>query len=232
MVRRGSTVRVRQRASGFLRLSRRSVVSAGVIDRLRRPRSVHQCPPWPLSRAQFVEQTDRMLASVACEVAVMTVDHGQAGARPCSGRGRRWRCRHGVRRSRRCVGDRRSCVEVRSRRHVVPASTRGYGTVQVEVAAPLSREEKRAVRTRGLLFDRVERDRLQRHCSPARLRLRAFQATLGEGTANVDDARPAIDVAPFERKLFGWAKPSRGREDHHWPVAGREIRGDRVEFGP
>ena len=104
--------------------------------------------------------------------------------------------------------------------------------VQVEVAAPLSREEKRAVRTRGLLFDRVERDRLQRHCSPARLRLRAFQATLGEGTANVDDARPAIDVAPFERKPFGWAKPSRGREDHHWPIAGREIRGDRVEFGP
>src|SRR5436190_20008952 len=80
MVRRGSTVRVRQRASGFLLLSRR-----------------FRCPGWhrplvststqrppastvALSRAQLVEQADRMFASVAGEVAVRTVDHGQAGA--------------------------------------------------------------------------------------------------------------------------------------------------------
>jgi hypothetical protein len=48
--------------------------------RLRRPRSVHQRPPWPLSHAQLVEQADRMLASVAGEVTVMSVDHRQAGA--------------------------------------------------------------------------------------------------------------------------------------------------------
>src|SRR6266545_2335693 len=47
---------------------------------LRRPRSVHRRPPWPLSSAQFVEQADRMFASVACEVAVVAVDHGQACA--------------------------------------------------------------------------------------------------------------------------------------------------------
>jgi hypothetical protein len=33
-----------------------------------------------LYRAQLVEQADRMLAAVAREVAVMAVDHGQAGA--------------------------------------------------------------------------------------------------------------------------------------------------------
>jgi hypothetical protein len=33
-----------------------------------------------LSRAQLVEQVNRMLASVAREVAVGAVDHGQAGA--------------------------------------------------------------------------------------------------------------------------------------------------------
>src|SRR5438093_11554881 len=80
MVRRGSTVRVRQRASGFLLLSRDSVVPAGGGRWFRRPRSVHQRPPWPLSRAELVEQADRMLASVAGEVAVVAVDHGQAGA--------------------------------------------------------------------------------------------------------------------------------------------------------
>src|SRR5438552_10373164 len=57
-----------------------SVVPAGGGRWFRRPRSVHQRPPWPLSRAELVEQADRMLASVAGEVALMTVDHGQAGA--------------------------------------------------------------------------------------------------------------------------------------------------------
>src|SRR6266508_2713214 len=60
--------------------ARGSVVSAGVARRLRRPRSVHQRPPWTLAGAQLVEQADRMFASVAGEVAVMTIDHGQAGA--------------------------------------------------------------------------------------------------------------------------------------------------------
>jgi hypothetical protein len=83
-----------------------------------------------------------------------------------------------------------------------------------------------------LAFERVQRDRLQRHRSLARLFLRALQATLRERTADIDDARHEIDVAPFQCEPFGWAKPGRGREDHHRPVAGREIRGDRIEFGP
>jgi hypothetical protein len=42
--------------------------------------SVHQRPPWTLPGAQLVEEADRVLASVAREVAVVAVDHGQAGA--------------------------------------------------------------------------------------------------------------------------------------------------------
>jgi hypothetical protein len=34
------------------------------------PRSVHQRPPWTFPRAEFVEEADRMLASIAGEVAV------------------------------------------------------------------------------------------------------------------------------------------------------------------
>jgi hypothetical protein len=72
---RGSTVRVRQRASSSCLLSR-----CFRCLRWQRPRSVHQRPPWTLAGAQSVEQADRMRASVAREVAVMAVDHGQAGA--------------------------------------------------------------------------------------------------------------------------------------------------------
>jgi hypothetical protein len=100
-----------------------SVVPAGGDRRLRRPRSVHQRPPWPLSHAQLVEQADRMVASVAGEVTVMTVDHGQAGA------------------------------------HVAGESK---VEMQVEVAAPLRREEQWAVRTRPLAVDRVDRCRAVR----------------------------------------------------------------------
>jgi hypothetical protein len=47
---------------------------------LRRPRSVHQRPPWTFAGAQLVKQSDGVLAPVAGEVAVVAVDHGQAGA--------------------------------------------------------------------------------------------------------------------------------------------------------
>jgi hypothetical protein len=86
-------------------------------------------------------------------------------------------------------------------------------------------------RTRPLLFECGECDRLQRHRPQAPFSLGALQATLRERAADVDDARLAIDVAPFKREPFGWAKSGRGREDRHWPVARREIRGDRLEFG-
>jgi hypothetical protein len=49
---------------------------------------------------------------------------------------------------------------------------------------------------------------------------------------DVDDARVQVDVAPFERQPFGGTKPSGSREDDHRPIAGREIRGDGIEFGP
>jgi hypothetical protein len=82
----GSTVRVRQRASSFPLLSRPVVLAGGVRER-RRPRSVHQRPPWTLSRAQLVEQADRMLASVGR--GGRNGGRSWSGWRPCSGRGRR-----------------------------------------------------------------------------------------------------------------------------------------------
>jgi hypothetical protein len=39
-----------------------------------------QRPPWTFSDAELVEQANRMFAPVAGEVAVVAVDHGQAGA--------------------------------------------------------------------------------------------------------------------------------------------------------
>jgi hypothetical protein len=144
----------------------------------RRPRSVHQRPPWTLPGTQLVEQVDRVLASVAGEVAVSS-GRSWSGWRPCSGRGRRWRCRHGARRLRRCAGDRRPCAGARSRLGALcrlPLTV--AEVVQVEVAARLGRKEHRAVRARWLTVDRVQRDRLERHCPPARLRLRALEPTL------------------------------------------------------
>jgi hypothetical protein len=49
---------------------------------------------------------------------------------------------------------------------------------------------------------------------------------------DIDDARLRVEVTPFEREPLGRTKPGGGREDHHRPVAGREIRGDGIEFGP
>jgi hypothetical protein len=49
---------------------------------------------------------------------------------------------------------------------------------------------------------------------------------------DVDSPRLQVEVTPFEREPFGRTKPGRGREDHHRPVAGREIRGDGIEFRP
>jgi hypothetical protein len=49
---------------------------------------------------------------------------------------------------------------------------------------------------------------------------------------DVDNPRLQIDVAPFEREPFGRTKPGGSREDHHRSIAGREMRGESVEFGP
>ena len=104
--------------------------------------------------------------------------------------------------------------------------------VPVEVAAPLRGEHKCAPPTRSLLLERIECNRLQRHRSAARLCLRAFQPTLRERAVDVYDPGLQVNVAPFEREPFGRTKPRGSREDHHRPIAGREICCDGIEFGP
>ena len=79
MVRRGSTVRVRQRASDFLLLEPFSVGWAGDGALLKCPRDVHLVDVrfvWP---AVAVKEVDRVVASVAGEVSVVAIDHCQAG---------------------------------------------------------------------------------------------------------------------------------------------------------
>jgi hypothetical protein len=56
-----------------------SVVSAGVARRLRRPRNVHQRPPWPLPRASL-RRAGGSRARVHGRGGRKPVDHGQAGA--------------------------------------------------------------------------------------------------------------------------------------------------------
>src|SRR5919201_4567001 len=80
MVRRGRRFESVRGLRVFACLAVRFVVLTGGGCGLRRPRSVHQRPPWTLASAELVEQADRALASVAGEVAVVAVDHGQAGA--------------------------------------------------------------------------------------------------------------------------------------------------------
>ena len=75
---------------------------------------------------EVVEQPDRVLASVAGEVAVVTIDHRKAGAH--SGKARRWRGRHGGQRSRRCAGDRRCGGRARYRLRSGRASSFGFGS--------------------------------------------------------------------------------------------------------
>ncbi len=73
MVSRGSTVRVRQRASAYLLLRGDSLVSMNTVRRFRCPPSVHERPPRERllfgRRVERVEEPDRVLSGVA-EVAV------------------------------------------------------------------------------------------------------------------------------------------------------------------
>jgi hypothetical protein len=80
MVRRGSTVRVRQRTFGVFLLRAVSVVVTGDDRQLRRPSDVQGLDVGGCDVRVAVEEPDCTLASVACEVAVMAVDHGQAGS--------------------------------------------------------------------------------------------------------------------------------------------------------
>ncbi|HEX2345642.1 MAG TPA: hypothetical protein VHI12_03575, partial [Gaiellaceae bacterium] len=118
-----------------------------------------------------------MLASVASEVAVVAIDHGQAGAHVAGeleggdastqGKGR-----EGVPE----IVDAAEGVDADRDLSRLPVAV--SEVVEVEVAAALGREEQRAFRTRGLLRDCVERDRLQRHRPLTRLCFRALQPTL------------------------------------------------------
>ena len=79
-VRKGSTVRVRQRASGLRCSDAVSDVVTGDDRQLRRPSDVQSLDVGGLDVRVAVEEPDRVLASVSCEVAVMAVNHGQAGS--------------------------------------------------------------------------------------------------------------------------------------------------------
>ena len=74
MVRRGSTVRVRQRAFPFLLLSGFFVVSLGGRELVRRPPGVHRVDVRGIKASIVVEELDRVLSSVSREVAVVAVN--------------------------------------------------------------------------------------------------------------------------------------------------------------
>jgi hypothetical protein len=57
-----------------------SVVVTGDDRQLRRPADVYSLDVGGLDVRVAVEEPDRVLASAACEVAVMAVNHGQAGS--------------------------------------------------------------------------------------------------------------------------------------------------------
>ena len=69
MVRRGRRFESVRGLIVFACLAASAVVSAGASCAGRRPRSVHQRPPWTLFRTQLVEHSDRALASVRCVTA-------------------------------------------------------------------------------------------------------------------------------------------------------------------
>ena len=174
MVRRGSTVRVRQRASGFLLLSR--CFRCLVLARLAASASTQRPPASTVAvvRAELVEEADRVLASVACEVAVVAVDHGQAGAHVAGeveggDAGTEREGREGVSE----IVDPPERFDPRCELCGFPLAV--AEVVQVEVAAALGREEQRGSAAR-LAAGRARRAR-----SPAavpraaRLSLRALE---------------------------------------------------------
>src|SRR5215218_5928195 len=104
--------------------------------------------------------------------------------------------------------------------------------VEVEVAAAGRREEKLTLTVGSELFERCERDGLQRHRADAPLGLRALEPTVSECTTDVDDSCFEVDVALLERHPLAGPQSGRGREEHRWPVARPEPRGELVELSP
>ena len=97
------------------------VVCSGEMWSLRRPPSVHERPP----RLPGGRRAAGLRARGRRGRGGRSGGRSWSGSHPCSGRGRRWRCRHGARRSRRCAGDRRCAGTDRFRQRAGPASSRG-----------------------------------------------------------------------------------------------------------
>src|SRR5262245_12667028 len=104
--------------------------------------------------------------------------------------------------------------------------------MDVEVAAPLARKEKRRASAVFDPIEGIEGARLQRHSSHARLRLRMLELALGEGATDVDDALVAIDVALLECDPFRWPQPGRRREQDHRPVPWPDRGSESFELRP
>ena len=110
MVRRGSTVRVRQRALAYCLLSAlfrcRSGRRSATATSIGRPK---------LGRRRLGRPRSRRGAGLRARVRRKqgSRNDGQSwsGWLPCSAKGRTLKCRHGARRSRRCGGD-RGCADV------------------------------------------------------------------------------------------------------------------------
>jgi hypothetical protein len=102
--------------------------------------------------------------------------------------------------------------------------------VRVEVAAFGGREEeRRRAGWRRDLVERVECGPLKRY-GAGRLGLGGLQAIDAEGSADVDEALLAVDVAVLERNPFAGASAGGGGEQDHRPVARPELGGERREL--
>jgi hypothetical protein len=120
----------------------------------RRPRASASMQRPPASTVDVVPRSARRAGGSPARVRRARGDRNGGRSwwvwRPCSGRGRRSRCRHGARMSRTCVGDRRPCPLARSQQRVARASTRGYGSCagrgscQVRRVTPTRRRPARA----------------------------------------------------------------------------------------
>jgi hypothetical protein len=172
-----------------------------------------------------------MLAGVACEVAVVSVDHRETRphvAAEVEGRDAGSQ-REGRERVPEIVDPPRR-VDPGGKLGALPRA--GAEVVQVEVAAARRGEEKWRLETRREAVERLERDRLQRDGAQAGLGLGALQATVGEGMADVDDADLTVDVTALERDPLPGPKAGRRREDDHRPEDGTEPGGDGLDLGP
>ena len=172
-----------------------------------------------------------MLASVAGEVAIVAVDHGQAGAH-ATGK----------------VEGRESGTERESREgvpEIVDPPQRpeasgflggpplvGAEVVDVEVAPALAgKQERRAVAVLHPI-ECVERPRLKRDRSRARFGLRDLQLAPRERAAHVDDPLLTVDVASLERDPLRRPQPGCGREQDHRPIPRSDRRGERFQLRP